>query len=311
MDDSDEHWDEILEMVKENNKRQTVPVTELDPERSATLRKNVFAQIEQHFDSTEGSVQQISAASDASQTTSVESKIAATLSVLKQRFLSVGKLPALASIAIVMISIGLFSNSKVATQPYFDVPGSLFNAGLESYVELANGGSRALTSDLSTRRTAFVGGVIQADLDVIDMPNDDTVAAIAANFPGFFDPGLIDEKNGSATENMISSFRARVNKIAENDLLKPWLMEGYLIEMIHLAAKNALTTYETDTLEDVLQHFRLQSDLERTIANSAGLNPKYLLDRMKIAEVVISENSPPEDIQQIVDVAGALKILAH
>jgi len=307
MDDTDEHWKEILRMAKDNHQRQQTPIKELDVDRLAQLERNVFAHIEQQFNSveTEG-IRQSSTTSDTTRKKSIWASAVSGLRKLQPRSLSDGHLAALAFGAIGAISVGLLiTNDKTVDSP-FEVPNSLLTAGLGSQVILTGGGQRALTSTTTDRRVAFISGTVQADLDVLEIPNDEYVANLANQYPVLFGESVED-----STEQLLNAFQSQVKIQRKDDQLNPWLQEGYLVQMIHLSAQAALIELNTGTLNDALQHFRSQQDLESAVTNSEALNPNYSDSRNKIVDTGVNEVSTPDDIQQIIDLTQTLKVLAN
>lgn len=307
MDDTDEHWEEILYMVKDNHQRRQTPITELDVDRKAELDRNVYAHIEQQFNSVEGkSIGHSSTTVGATQRSSIWASTISNLRKLQPRSLSNGHLAALAFAAIGAIAVGLFITTDKTVDSYFEVPDSLLTAGLDTQVISVSGGQRALASTTTERRVAFISGTVQADLDVLETPNDEFVANLAYHYPVLFGESSKDTK-----EPLLIDFQTQVNTHQKDDQLKPWLKEGYLVQMIHLAAKTALTQLDTGALNDALQHFQSQQNLEHAITNSEALNSNYIDSRKKLVESSVNKVSTPDNIQQIIDLTKTLKVLAN
>ena len=302
MDDKNSHWDEIVKLVKEN--QQSSPIETLDTERMTQMQSKVFAQIDHQFDAT----------NDGREDSGIETKIhsgnrlrskESTLRNWWQSIFDLPKLPAMAFVALSIITAGLLLNvNRNITEPYFNVPSSLTNAKLDSYIEAANIGSRALASSSTSRRIAFVAGTIQADLDISNPPDNTVVSNLATYFPDLADDPV------DATK-IIQAFDYEVKDITANSALSLWFKEGYFVEMIHLAAKHALATFEVEPLQDALQNFNDQVDLKTAITSASDVNKSYMENRQQLIEQTGRQLGEPKHFQQIVDLTGAMQVIAR
>ena len=311
MDEQDDHWKDILNIAKSNKLKQQSPITELGIEKKAQLDANVLAHIslqfeDQQYNLASDQIEQGENNKDVAQKNELKEIILARLRLLKDQFYSIGRAPALALAALMAITFGLLINNQEVADPFLDVPDSLFTAGLEEQLVVSNGGQRALTSNNSLRRRAFVSGTIRADLDVVEEIDSSTVVKLIDNYPEYF------ADNGKGTqEEKLGFFQKQTAALAEDNHSKHWLQEGHLIELIRLASLSALDTFETDPLNTALEHFKKSEELENGIVSSDGLNSTYIVNRKQITEFTLGEEFSPDDIQRLVDLTQSLQVLVQ
>lgn len=302
MDDKNSHWDEIVKLVKE--KQESSPIETLDAERMTQLQTRVFAQIDHQFDAT----------NDSREGSGIETQIhtgnrrGSNESKLRnwwQSIFDIPKLPAMAFVALSVITAGLLLNiNRNITEPYYNVPSSLTNAKLDRYIEAASTGSRALASSSTSRRIAFVAGTMQADLDTSNPPDNTVVSNLATYFPDLADDSV-------DTKKIVQAFVSEVENITADSDSSAWFKEGYSLEMIQLAAKHALATFEVEPLHDALQSFNNQGDLENVISAASDVDKNYLENRQQLIEQTSDQLTEPEQFQQIIDLTGAMQVIAR
>jgi len=307
MDENDDHWKEILGIARSNHTRKQPPVTELNAQEREQLDANVLAHIDQQFNLTTREHGEHAATKNHDSAKSTFGKsITAGLQGLKEQFLNIGRTPALALTAIVVISFGLLINSHDEGSSYLDIPDSLLQADLDKQLVLFNAGQRALTSSSSQRREAFVFGTVQADLDVAHKTDNTTTENIINNHADFF-----TEKANAPVNEKLALFQQKINALAEDEQSQFWISEGYLIEMIRLSSLHALNNAQISPLKDALDYFQNSKDLESGILSSDGLNPNYINNRNEIIAYNLSDTFVPDEIQQVIDLTQNLQVLAQ
>ena len=313
MDDKDDHWDEILQMAKSKYHEGVTPVTELDAGRSDNMDKNVYLYIDQQFSPKDEAVarENTNTVSD-SEGDRAGNGIWARLSAAGRRLipesLPTRAVPVMACALVAVVAISLLTRTDQSEQPFFDVPDSVFTAGLDTHIQLSRGDSRALVSQTTSRHGAFLSGNIRAELDVFES-SDNVEKLILERLP-------IDgthEGSSESSQQRLGDFAAQLETMMADDRAKRWLKEGCMIELIQLAAKDALVELETGTLNDVIRYFRDQTDLAGWLSSETGdgLNPKYLTERVKLYGFNFDNTATPDEIQQIVDITSALKVLVN
>lgn len=315
MDEQDDHWNDILNIAKTNKLKQQSPVTELDTEQKAQLDTNVHEHIDHIFDVQQLNDQHFKLSSNQVERGETSAKVLqhpvpgenflTRLRRLKDHVFSIGRVPALALVALMAITFGLLNNTNETTDPFADIPDSLFSAGLDKQIVVSSGGQRALISISSQRRQAFVSGAIKANLDVIQEADSSSVAVIIGNYPDYF----LD--NTASQEDKLALFQKRTGDLAADSHARFWLQEGYMIELMRLASLSALDTFETDSLNTAIEHFKTLTDLENGIKSSDVLNPNYLVKRKQITATTIDKEFAPDEIQRVVDLTQSLQVLVQ
>ncbi len=244
--ESREHWDEILELVKDANEN-----VEPDAARLADLRTAVYAHIDKEFPT------------DVIHQSSVnDNKVLKAIDWLRWKILT--PVPAMAMAAVlVLVAAGIFSSNDT----YFDLPDTILVANLDAQIE-AQGGSRGLVSSRTALRAAFINGALQAHTDL------------------------------SGSEGA-----------GEADSTDVWYREGFQIEVIHLAAKQAVNTRSSEVLQVVLRHFGEMEKHNKKILENTDVRADYLSKRLELNDV--SDLTLPDSWDHIYRVTRALKVQAH
>ena len=97
--------------------------------------------------------------------------------------------------------------------------------------------------------------------------------------------------------------------VADGDTGDLWYREGFQIEVIHLAAKQAINTRNSEVLEDVLRHYRLKNKHNVEVLENADVSAEYLNKRRELNDV--DDVSSPDSWDRIYSLTRSLKILAR
>lgn len=308
MNNKNNHWNEIIDMVKVNMKKLFPDSETLDVKRAADLQNNVFSHIDSQFPV------ELDKVSEQAHKPQVTPTFGALLNGLRDRLtlspLSAG-MPAMAIVAVAMISIGLLmNNNNEYSNPYFDVPEVFTTAGLDSYIQPVSNGSRAIATEVSDRKTAFYTGMIQAEIDLAGVSHEIVSANIIASYPDLFEGNEIPSR-----ETLLEKFNSHVVLTNSVDRHSQWFEEGYKVEMTLLSARSALATFNTDALQEAILYFKQQTDIQQS--GSTDVNPGYFAKRQLLSELAeaATKNAQvlgsPDTLQQVIDLTKALKVLVH
>lgn len=295
MADDNEHWDEIVQIVR-TAKSKNQP--KLDTRRDEELRSGVYS----HIDTMYPSISTMEASP-----TRIELKggmVNRLLSHLRGIFIPV-RMPAMALTAVAVISIGLWFNSKNdQSAPYFELPGSLAGQNLHAQIDPAFIGNRALIVSSTDRQKAFRLGSLQADIDIAKGENKLATDNIVSVLPEAF----TDVENPSAAD-VVKAFRTEVADITSSPKSALWFEEGYYVELIELTAKATLASFNTEPLQDTIRQWLQQEALTKHVMESDGLNRAYMTKRDALVSINI--DSTPGSWQQAADLARSLQATIH
>lgn len=88
-----------------------------------------------------------------------------------------------------------------------------------------------------------------------------------------------------------------------------WFREGYQIEVIYLAAKEAANAGNSEVLQDALEHFEEKKKHSIEILKSADISDDYLENRLELNDA--ADLSSPDSWARVYRLTRALKIHAH
>jgi len=185
--DKDSFWQEITDMARQHKQRSR-PVEQLPEEKMEQLESNVFAHIDQLFSDskmTDSEVAPATTKTEVSTTAGTQPKNSLNKSSLKQCsslwswLFQHRQAPVFVMAVFAFFSVGVLTyllSDNRASEPLFNIPESVVAADADRYIQIPQASVRALTGTLpSERRSAFLAGVTQADLDLIG--NIETPAA--------------------------------------------------------------------------------------------------------------------------------------
>ncbi len=319
--DKDGFWQAVVDETR-HHKQRSHPVEQLPKEKMEQLESNVYAHIDQLFsdsEMTDSEVMPATVESEVSTTANSQHKhLPEQSSSLWARLFKISQTPFFVMAMIALLSVGvlayLFSGNRVS-EPLFDIPESVVVADVDRYIPVPQQNSRALTGTLpSMRRSAFLAGVTQADLDLIDDIETPAAHQIALWYH--------ETITGTPTVNARSALetvRSNVARYVANKQSRFWLKHGYAVEMVHLAAKHSMSDLNVSALEDALVFYRahtLVSDSDQTeptnpelkIGN-ADIARQYILNHEKLEATTLTNEPTPEQLQEIIDITHDMKVL--
>lgn len=293
---------EIIDLVKQHNKGRE-GVEQLPEKNMQQLESDVYAHIDQLFSE--------SAATDTSSTTENKtSKQSDILTKTKSWWAwlipdAPTRAPAFALAAIAFLTVGTLTyqlTNQQQLQPLLDLPDSLTTADLGRYIEQPQEGSRALVAtELSDRRSAFMAGVTQADLDILKRTDTTTADKIAIRYHQTTQKtAAIDAAEAIGTlQSSVERFKSRENT-------NFWLHQGYAVELVHLAARRSMADMNTDILKDALQFYTSQTSpqsLEEDVAK------QYIESYRNLADLASTELTTPAQVQEAIDTTRNMKVV--
>jgi len=285
--DSKTFKSEILQIVKDNK----VTSPGLSDERMKQLDRNVFAHIETLFPADDGTQN--------TQTPTTETPPEkGPLTKIKDLFgnlFSIGplQLAGTAIAAISLLAVGLITYQLTdRDSTLLKLPDSLTNAGLANHVEYTiHTSQRAAVADApSETRIAFMTGVSQAALDVAEDKTDDVVRHYHQIITGD------DSGNTDTAARLLSK---NVDRLRNSEPGRAWMIEGYAVELVKLAATRSMTDIDTAVLADAIDFYREKSMLPTDV--STVIPEQYLEDRRVLIETTKSSLTTPSQIQTIID----------
>lgn len=320
MSEKNEHWDEIVDLIKVNQRQQYSNVEALDSKRSVELQNHVYSHIDTQFPPgfTESRTAQQTSADQVKNSRRTDTH-GALLNWLRDRLMVPPLAVGMAAMAVVaVISISLFNNSNDFADPYFEVAQVTADANLGSQIQPVGSGSRAFVATDSAQTSAFFTGVLQADLDLAGISNEIVSANIVTSYPELFK----DTVNPPA-KTILERFQSQVVTANSGKDNAQWFKEGYRVEVAYLAAESALETFKTDALQEALAYFQQQADFNQ--AAGANVNSNYLAKRKLLSELAgqvkgqaagqaagkAEALASPENLQQVVELTKALKVLVR
>lgn len=291
MEGDKEHWDEIVQIVQIANSKNQTP---LDTRRDEELRSGVYSHIDTMYPS--ASTMEASPSPDR-----VIGSIGNRLLERLQGIFITSRVPAMALTVVAVISVGsLLNTNNDQSAPYFELPDSLNGQKLLAQIDPEINGSRALIASSTDRQKAFRLGTLQADIDIANGDNTLVANNIVSALPGLF----AESENPSAAD-IVKAFRSEVADITSSPVSTLWFKEGYHVELIELAAKGTLASFNIEPLKDTIQLLLKQKELTKHVMESDGLNPAYVAQREALVSVTI--DSTPASWQQAADLAQSLQ----
>jgi len=313
--DRDSFWQEIVNLVK-HHKRRSYPVEPLPEEKMEQLETNVYTHIDQLFSSSE--VTSATAQSDITTAGPQHKSSYKQENSLIARLFQHRHAPVFAMAMFALFSVGvlafLLSNNRIS-EPLFDMPESIVAADMDRYIQIPQENLRALAKTVpSERRSAFLAGVAQADLDLIgDIENP------AAHQIALWYHQTTTNTTVVDAVNALKTVESSVARYAANEQSGLWLKHGYAVEVVHLAAKRSLVDLNTGVLVDALRFYSDQAltpvpsktDPENPELKSSSVDVvrQYIHNHEKLL-IAIPTNSPtPGQVQEIIDMTHSMKVL--
>lgn len=226
--------------------------------------------------------------------------------------------PALGLSMLVLFSVGvlgyLFLDGR-RLEPRFDIPQSVVAADVHRHILIPQQGSQAFAGTLpSERRRAFLAGVAQADLDLIEDIESPAARQIALWYH-------LTTTNTQANDavNALKTVQSSVARYSGNEQTNLWFKHGYAVEMVHLAAKQSMVNLNASALIDALQFYRVHALMPvagKTEPNnpefnsrSADIASQYIRNHQKLILATPAQSPEPEQVQEIVDITHDMKVL--
>ncbi len=314
--DKDNFWQEIVDLAK-HHKQRSKPVEQLPDEKMDQLESNVYTHIDQLFSDSE--VLSATANSDLATTADTQPKRSLKQSSLLwlQRF-KASITPVFAIAMIALLSVGvlayLLSNNRLS-EPLFDIPESVAAADLQRYIQIPQESSRALAETLpSKRRSAFLAGVTQADLDLIGNIEQPAAHQIARWYHH-------TTTNTAAADALdaLKTVQSSVSRFSADEQTGFWLKQGYAVEMVNLAARRSMVDLNAGVLIDALHFYRTQVSMRAQGSNestslelkssSSDVARQYIQNHEKLVAATPATLSTPEQLQEIADMTHDMKVL--
>lgn len=291
--DDQEFKQEILKMAKDNAQ----PLSE---EKMQKLQNNVYAHIDTLFQAEQDAI---------------DSPIVANKPNLSRRKSSFERLKDILADVFSVKTIGMagltvatlvfvFQLSTTTSTTLPDVPDSLMSAGLEQHTDHLTASSRALVSGpLSERRKAFLTGVTAAAAEVSGNNNKESLNLLVANYHVM----ITGEKSGvPATDKQL--LKDNIDQYNDSSSTDSWLTEGYLVEILHLAAKHALIDMETTIVKDALNFYRDQTRLSISDPGE-DIPDNFIENHQKLIEIDVPGVNTPTKIQSIIDTTQQMIVI--
>jgi len=319
--DKDSFWQEITDMAKQH-KQRSHSVEQLPEEQMQQLESNVYAHIDQLF--SDSKIMDIDATSDAAKldvitTADLPQKGSSEQrNSLWTRLFKVSHTPFFAMATVVLLSVGvlayLLSDNRVSESLY-GIPASVVAADVDSYIQTPQDSSRAFSGTLpSQRRSAFLAGVVQADLDLIGDSEKP-----AAHQAALWYHQATTSTPAVDVPSALKTLRSSVTRYSADEQTSFWLKQGYAVEVVHLAAKRAMADLNANPLKDALQFYRehaLMPEPENTEPKTSELKNtgddiarQYIHNHEKLLLAAPAELPAPEQVQEIVDLTHDMKVL--
>ena len=297
--DNDTFKREILKIVKAHKRENEEPSEPLSDAQMKNMRNNVHAHIETLFPH---------------DSTSTQSVVSPARTVQKNTFGKFGDylsrvfsfepmLPlstALATVAVLTAGVLTYQLTTSSSNLLLPVPNSITAKNYTKNINQNFTGSRAIVPQIvSKRRQAFVTGVTRADLDLIGDPESPASIALLNNHT----------ITGSGERGVsIESFDATVERFRKTEKTNVWLMAGYAIEVVHLAAQDSLESLDSSTLLDALTFYRTQTDeLTKSLFDDTELSAFAASHTFLLTSG--SEFDEPDSIQVIIDKTRQMKVI--
>jgi len=313
--DRGSYQQELIDVVR-LHKQSLRPVENLPEEQMAQLESSVYEHIDQQFSGSKVSPATVKPdviATGYSQKKGSTKKRNSPMGWLfPARYVQV---LAMALISAVVVSYLLSINR--ASEMLFDIPASVVAADVDRYIEIPQQNLRALTgTSVSDRRGAFLAGVTQANLDLID----DTESATTQQMALWYHHIASNVPTVDVLE-ALKTVHSSVYRFSANEQTSLWLKIGYAIEVVHLAAKRSMVDLNTSVLADALQFYSIQASMlmpehDKVETNISSLrislddiNRQYILNHERLIVAHRDHLITPAQVQQIVDMTDNMKIL--
>jgi len=110
-----------------------------------------------------------------------------------------------------------------------------------------------------------------------------------------------------------------VARYSDDKQTRFWLKQGYMVEVVHLAAKRSMRDLNASALIDALQFYRVQASLPEP-GNTEPDNPdlrgtsadvaiQFIRNHEKLLVAAPAQSPTPEQVQEIVDMTHEMKVL--
>jgi len=309
----DSHRQELIHVVK-LHKQSLRSVEKLPEEQMAQLESSVYKHIDQLFSKSKvmpATIKNDVIAKEYSRKKGLTKKRNSLMAWLfPARYVQV--------LVMVLFSAGavtyLLSNNRTS-EMLFDIPESVVAADVDRYIQIPQQNLRALAgASVSDRRSAFLAGVTQADLDLIADTESATTQQMALWYHHIAtDIPAVD------VPDALKTVQSSVIRFSADEQTSLWLKYGYAVEVVHLAAKRSMVDLNTSALADALQfystqalsseHDKAESNISDLSISLADISRQYLLNHENLIAAHRDQLITPEQVQQIVDMTDNMKIL--
>ncbi len=289
--DSNTFKKEVLQMVKDKKQQEASPgLTEMQMKQ---LDAEVFSHIETLFpsDNTQETLLRSNEKTPQISTTEKLKGFLTNIFDVKPLQLAGG---ALAAISFLAVGIITYQGSGQSDSGLLDIPSSLTTAGLEKHVQNTSTlSAKAIVTDTpSQRRSAFLTGITQAAVELVD---DTRAGTIASNYHQ-----LITGSAPATPDTALQLLSTNIDSFSELESTRSWMIEGHAVELVHLAATRAMTDMNTNILDDAIDFYR-QITPDLTADNTQSIPEQYLSDRSALLNTSRSTVATPSQIQNIID----------
>lgn len=207
---------------------------------------------------------------------------------------------AVAAVAGVVMVGALLLLGQSNNHDELGVPNSITTAELHQHVHLPVGGPKAITeSTLTDRRDAYLAGYANANLYAIG----ETDPVKAQGFAIWY----LDATRETEDLNAMTSFQLRVDEYLADETTQFWYKQGLATELVQLAAKGAMDDMDTEALRDAIRYYDQESG---AISEHIKATDQRYFDKHRELQSM-STPSTPGELQKIIDITQALKVLIN
>jgi len=217
----------------------------------------------------------------------------------------IGSYIAIASLCLVLIGAAVVFESKITLLP--EAPGSLVAQGLgvhaDPLVEESKSFGRQTPSE---RRIAFLTGVTQSGVDLIDDSNSPFTHKLVGAY------SLYVTGNDTSDANVaLNELSQAITQYASDDDTKIWLRTGYALEVVNLAARGALVDPDKTVVNDALGFYRQETSGLSEWYGSQDIAKRFLSNHSLLLSA--ADNEPKTmtqtEIQGVIDMIFQMKVV--
>lgn len=210
---------------------------------------------------------------------------------------------AFAVVAVVSITtmtvLSMMKRNSTVNLPEF--PQSLAAAGLDRYVQpLTNGVKSMVSTTITPRRLAFLTGVSKAGIDAVGDIKNPKAIDVATSYASY---------TGQTTEPL-EWLKENVKKYEADAMLNQWLIHGYTIEVVSLAANRSMQDIDASYVQHALSFYQKETPVLDAVSLD-GVPEQVLQNHEYLMSVNIPIIETPSDIEIILDRSFQIKVLVQ